>query len=247
MKTHCYLLHWLSGLFIWSCTLWHSTDLYVPANICRFKAGPQRRPGRAGPHSQPRDWLWLVQCQRHPCHRWAGHMKTSTLLSFPPSPALHSPPASLLPSTLTLHLVIKMQGKGNGWTYQSPPSPPLPHSPSLSPKGDELALYPHFVPAHSLFSSQLLHQGQVFVSFKYKRVCYMRSIWLVGGGQWGCKGWDESWLDCKNDNNGVLSIHWLWWYRWCFYCRKRWGRMMMKLHLGNNIGMNVCVCVCSWV
>lgn len=127
MKTHCYLLHWLSSLCIWLFTLWHSTDLYVPADICRFKAGPERRPGRAGPHSQPRDWLWLVQCQRDPCHRWAGHMKTSTLLSFPPSPAPHSPSASLLPSTLTLHLVIKMQGKGNRWTYQFSPLPFLLH------------------------------------------------------------------------------------------------------------------------
>lgn len=95
-----------------------------------------------------------------------------------------------LPSSLHSHPPPRHKDAGKREQVDIPVFPP-PISPSLSPKGDELALYPHFVPAHSLFSSHLLHQGQVFVSFKYKKVCYMRSIWLVGGGQWGCEGWDE--------------------------------------------------------
>lgn len=103
MKSHWYLLH---QRLMCSCMLhgkgdYSSQTYYSSVSLCvftchgfRFKAGPEWRTSGAGPHIQPGDGLWLAQCQRDPCHRRPGHMKTNTLTLL-----YSSPPPSQSPST----------------------------------------------------------------------------------------------------------------------------------------------------
>lgn len=97
-----YVSHWLK------CFLYFLVFVVMSVLICtfacRFKAGPGRRAGGAGPHIQPRNRLGHAQRQRDACNRRPGHMKTNThftLLSFSTHPTFPSTsviiPLSFLP------------------------------------------------------------------------------------------------------------------------------------------------------
>lgn len=90
-------------------------------------------------------------------------------------------------------------------------------SPSLHPTPFPTPRSPLPPPPFSLFPSWLLCWGRVFVTVTYKTVCYMKVNGYGGPmGVWR-SGWEEvrgglKKIDCKNESEGVLSIHFLWWY-----------------------------------
>lgn len=224
------LLHWLKCFDCFCCD---KALICVFACIwCRFEAGPGRCTGGAGPHIQPGDWLGLAQCQRHACHRRPGHMKTNTLhpallLSHRPIHLSHFPlPLSFLPP-LSPSTPSQRCGEKEGCRRKRRGEHTVlaPHRLSLSPQGERLTLSPPYRFSHtsfshppfSLFPSWLLRWGRVFVTVTYKTVCYMRVNGYGGPmGVWR-SGWEEArgglkMIDCKNESEGVLSIHFLWWY-----------------------------------
>lgn len=86
-----------------------------------LQTGPGRRPGRTGPHIQPRDGLRPAQHQRDARRRRPGHMKATRsapvlLLSplLPPPPQSSSMSLAPPPSALGLHAIAKMQGEKEG-------------------------------------------------------------------------------------------------------------------------------------
>lgn len=162
----------------------------------RFKTGPGRCTGRAGPHIQPRDWLGLAQCQWDTCRRCPGHMKANTVSSSLPSSStsviLHPPP---LPCPSTLHSHPPHHHRDAGRTRdvggeagintqfclpvvfyfllkeKNSPSVPLPFFPQPTPFCLLLAVRLWASICHCYIQDCLLHESK----------------W-VWGHQWGCGG-----------------------------------------------------------
>lgn len=90
--------------------------LWLGCSLRSLQTGPGRRPGRTGPHIQPRDGLRPAQHQRDARRRRPGYMKTTRSFSplFPPPPQSSSMSLALPPSALSLHAITKMQGEKEG-------------------------------------------------------------------------------------------------------------------------------------
>lgn len=95
--------------------------LWLGCSPRSLQTGPGRRPGRTGPHIQPRDGLRPAQHQRDACRRWPGYMRAtlstrSSSLSSAPTPPPHPPhPLPLHPTLSASSPSQRCRERGMRW------------------------------------------------------------------------------------------------------------------------------------